>query len=79
MGKVVGNEPFIECQASDRDSTRLNHFYEMMARRVIGYRHAYADPRSRTRVYMGALNHLEQRAWRTAAKLRLWLRRCGTF
>jgi hypothetical protein len=66
---VIGNEPFIECRAQDRDNPALNVFYETVARHVIAYleRHGGA-----TRLYMGALNHLDVPAWRTTATER-WM------
>jgi hypothetical protein len=71
MGKVdilvIGNEPFIESRAEDRDE-RLNVFYERLAQRVIAYRSRNAA--TSTRLYMGALNH--RAAWRTPATNR-WL------
>lgn len=71
MGKVdilvVGNEPFIECLANDRDTNQLNVFYETMARHVIAYREQNGSPNRKTTLYMGALNHLDLPAWRTAA------------
>lgn len=70
MGKVdilvVGNEPFIECRSQDRDSTALNVFYETLAKSVISYRSQHGAT-SATRLYMGALNHLDEASWRTAA------------
>jgi hypothetical protein len=75
MGKVdilaIGNEPFIECESADRDSTRLNAFYEAMAQRAMGYRAAH-PPAGKTQLFMGALNHLDESAWRTAATER-WM------
>jgi hypothetical protein len=75
MGKVdilvIGNEPFIECEPADRNSTRLNDFYKAMAGRAIAYRAAHR-PASKTQLYMGALNHLDQPSWRMAATER-WM------
>lgn len=69
MGKVdilvVGNEPFIECRAQDRDSTAINVFYETLAKSAISYRSRHGAASSR--LYMGALNHLDEPAWRTSA------------
>ncbi|WP_235978608.1 hypothetical protein [Streptomyces lycii] len=73
MGKtdilVIGNEPFLECRPADRGD-RLNAFYEQLARHVIDHR----DRRSATgtRLYMGALNHLDRPGGRTPATRR-WL------
>ena len=67
---VIGNEPFIESQGKDRNR-RLNVFYEKLAQRVIAYRDKnFAE---RTKLYMGALNHLEDEKKRTRAKRR-WMR-----
>jgi hypothetical protein len=70
---VIGNEPFIECEARDRDSDRLNVFYEAMAQRAIDYRNGHFGSGSKTQLYMGALNHLDLPSWRTAATER-WMR-----
>lgn len=69
---IIGNEPFIECRAQDRDSRALNVFYETLARHVIAYRQLHGGVSSRTRLYMGALNHLDLPSWRTAATER-WM------
>ncbi|GLY81226.1 hypothetical protein [Actinoallomurus iriomotensis] len=69
MNKVdilaVGNEPFIESRVEDHG--RLNAFYQALARHVIDHRNRHFGARCRTRIYMGALNHLERPAWRTPA------------
>jgi hypothetical protein len=74
MGKVdilvIGNEPFIECRAQDRGDG-LNKFYETVARHVISYRGRH-NGGTGTRLYMGALNHLDLPGWRTAATER-WM------
>jgi hypothetical protein len=76
IGKVdileIGNEPFIESPKSEQDG-RLNAFYEAMATRVIAYRTRHCPGACRTRLFMGALNRLNQPAMRTAATER-WLR-----
>jgi hypothetical protein len=64
---VVGNEPFLETRAQDRDSGRLNAFYEALARQVIRFRDARFGPACRTRLYMGALNRLDRPGGRSAA------------
>jgi hypothetical protein len=69
---VIGNEPFIECEAKDRDSSQLNVFYETMARQAIDYRASHFGSGSKTQIYMGALNKLDLPAWRTAATER-WM------
>lgn len=75
IGKVdileIGNEPFIEAPASQRNH-ELNDFYEAMARRTIAYRAEHCPGPCRTRLFMGALNRLNQPAMRTATTER-WL------
>lgn len=66
---VIGNEPFIESRHQDRDR-RLNVFYEKLARRVIAYRDEHSA--NKTKLYMGALNHLGSEEERTRAKRR-WM------
>jgi hypothetical protein len=56
---AIANEPFVECQARDRDSTRLNVVYETMARHAIAYRRRSVEAGNGTRLSMGALNHPE--------------------
>jgi hypothetical protein len=72
MGKVdilvIGNEPFIESRAEDHRGP-LNAFYEMLATRAVQYRDR--NP-SKTQLYMGSLNHLDQPSWRTPATER-WM------
>lgn len=74
MGKVdilvIGNEPFIECRSQDRDTAAINVFYETLAREAIDYRKQNGG--TATRLYMGALNHLDEPSWRTAATER-WM------
>jgi hypothetical protein len=60
---IIGNEPFIECRAQDRGDP-VNVFYQAIAEQVIAYREQRA---SSTRLYMGALNHLDLPTWRTPA------------
>ncbi|WP_306319944.1 MULTISPECIES: hypothetical protein [unclassified Streptomyces] len=76
LGKVdiltIGNEPFLETKEDERDK-RLNVFYEHVARHVIDYRAKHGGADSRTRLYMGALNHLDDPKARTPATER-WLR-----
>ena len=75
VGKVdileIGNEPFIESSKRQWNSD-LNDFYEAMARRVIAYRAQHCPGACRTRLFMGALNRLNDPTWRTAATDR-WL------
>lgn len=62
---AVGNEPFLETKPGQQDQ-RLNEFYEAVARHVIDR----LGPQRRTRLYMGALNHLEKAEDRTPATAR---------
>lgn len=75
MGKVdmlvIGNEPFIESRKQDWDAN-FNEFYERLAKRAIAYRTQHCAGDCKTRLYMGALNHMERPAWRTPATER-WL------
>ncbi|WP_327296900.1 MULTISPECIES: hypothetical protein [unclassified Streptomyces] len=70
MGKTdiltIGNEPFLETMKDERDS-RLNVFYEYIAEHVIAYRKRKFPQGCRTRLYMGALNHLDRKEERTQA------------
>ncbi|NLU66591.1 hypothetical protein [Streptomyces sp. HNM0574] len=69
LGKVdiltVGNEPFLETLEDERDR-RLNVFYEHVAEHVIARRAKSVQGRG-TRLYMGALNHLDREDGRTPA------------
>ena len=67
---AIGNEPFIECQETERDSPQLNAFYEAMAQRAIDYR---TKNGGKTQLFMGALNHLDLPNWKSAATDR-WMR-----
>jgi hypothetical protein len=70
MGKVdilvIGNEPFIESRKQDWNPN-FNEFYERLAKRAIAYRAQYCAGSCKTRLYMGALNHIERPDWRTPA------------
>ncbi|WP_260634206.1 hypothetical protein [Streptomyces angustmyceticus] len=70
MGKMdiltIGNEPFLETLDDERDA-RLNVFYEHVAEHVIGYRRKHFPHGCGTRLYMGALNRLDQKDGRTPA------------
>ena len=55
---TIGNEPFIESLAEERDE-RLNDFYETVAQRVIDFRREHGSSEQRTSLYMGALNRLD--------------------
>lgn len=63
---VIGNEPFLETRQEDRQA-RLNPFYRAVATHVIAERARRFGSGCRTRLYMGALNRLEDPARRTAA------------
>lgn len=63
---VIGNEPFLETRDEDR-ATLLNPFYRAVAAHVIAERKKRCASGCRTRLYMGALNRLEDPAWRTPA------------
>ncbi|QOV35863.1 hypothetical protein IM697_38445 [Streptomyces ferrugineus] len=75
MGKVdmltIGNEPFLETLPGERDST-LNAFYERLAAHVVAHRAERCGEDCRTRLYMGALNRLDDPAHRTPATER-WM------
>lgn len=66
---VIGNEPFLETRPDERDP-RLNVFYEQLAQRVIAYRDKHSA--TRTKLYMGALNHLDRDDGQTGATER-WM------
>ncbi|MBO2448541.1 hypothetical protein J4573_15670 [Actinomadura barringtoniae] len=70
LGKVdivaIGNEPFIESKAGERDK-RLNAFYETVAKHVIDVRRKRCGANCKTSLYMGALNHIDQPSQRTPA------------
>ncbi|MEW1750899.1 hypothetical protein ACIQU1_20475 [Streptomyces angustmyceticus] len=76
MGKMdlltIGNEPFLETLKDERDA-RLNVFYEHVAEHVIGYRRKHFPHGCGTRLYMGALNRLDEKDGRTPATER-WVR-----
>ncbi|MEU5835313.1 hypothetical protein ABZ820_16790 [Streptomyces diacarni] len=69
---VIGNEPFLETRREDRAGPAINAFYEHVAEHVVAYREKHFPQGCRTRLYMGALNHLDDPAERTAATRR-WL------
>ncbi|GCB88951.1 hypothetical protein SALB_01624 [Streptomyces noursei] len=75
MGNVniltIGNEPFLETREADRNA-RLNAFYEKAAEHVIAYRRKKFPSGCTTRLYMGALNHLDRPGGQTAATER-WM------
>lgn len=66
---VIGNEPFLETRFEERDR-RLNVFYEKLAQRVIAYREKHDA--NGTKLYMGALNHLDRDDGQTGATER-WM------
>ncbi|MEU0134101.1 hypothetical protein ABZ172_08725 [Streptomyces sp. NPDC006296] len=63
---VIGNEPFLETRPEDR-SALLNPFYRAVADQVIAERGRRCGSGCRTRLYMGALNRLDDPARRTPA------------
>ncbi|MCB5907803.1 hypothetical protein [Streptomyces pinistramenti] len=67
---VIGNEPFLESRPADRDGPAVNAFYEHVARHLVAYRKERFGARCKTRLYMGALNHLDDPGQRTAATRR---------
>jgi hypothetical protein len=69
---VLGNEPFIESTRDDWGNGALNAFYEAVADHVIKFRAAHSPSQSKTSLYMGALNHLDNPTWRVPATER-WL------
>lgn len=69
---AIGNEPFIESLPEDRRSGALNTFYEKVAAHIIAYRRKRFPRGCRTRLYMGALNHLDRPHELTEATAR-WL------
>ncbi|WP_245226778.1 hypothetical protein [Streptomyces smyrnaeus] len=69
---VIGNEPFLESRRVDRDGPALNRFYEQLAEHVVAYREKHFPGGCPTRLYMGALNRLDDPAEQTAATRR-WL------
>ncbi|MFE3883713.1 hypothetical protein ACFXPQ_12545 [Streptomyces lydicus] len=70
MGKTdiltIGNEPFLETRKDERGA-RLNVFYEHVAEHVIDHRRKHFPQGCRTRLYMGALNRLDEKDGRTPA------------
>lgn len=66
---VIGNEPFLEAPEKQRDR-RLNKFYEKLAEHVIAYRDKQSA--TSTRLYMGALNHIDWKNGKTGATKR-WM------
>ncbi|MFJ8148670.1 hypothetical protein ACIQ6R_26980 [Streptomyces sp. NPDC096048] len=63
---IIGNEPFIEARVEDH-AARLNPFYRAVAAHVIAERNRRRGAGCRTQLYMGALNRLDDPAWRTPA------------
>lgn len=65
---VIGNEPFLETKHAERDDPAvINAFYEHLARHLIAYRKKHFGARCKTRLYMGAINHLDNPKRRTPA------------
>ncbi|MGP3985806.1 hypothetical protein [Streptomyces sp. 3N207] len=67
---VIGNEPFLETRKNQRDR-RLNLFYEKIAQYIIAYRAEHSA--RKTKLYMGALNHLDWANGQTGATKR-WMK-----
>ena len=63
---VIGNEPFIETEAS-QSGQPLIVFYQTVANDVIGYWKSHPDAARATQLYMGALTHLDVTQNRTPA------------
>ncbi|MEV0227759.1 hypothetical protein [Streptomyces sp. NPDC050704] len=68
---TVGNEPFLETHKEER-LTKLNPFYQEVAKHVIAYREKQFPDGCRTHLYMGALNHLDDPEMISAAT-REWI------
>lgn len=66
---VIGNEPFIESRRQDQDEG-LNSFYEALAAHVILRRAEAGETALTTKLYMGALNRLDDPEWRTGSARR---------
>ncbi|KIF79030.1 hypothetical protein QR77_21145 [Streptomyces sp. 150FB] len=69
---AIGNEPFLEARAADSRSSRINDFYEALAQHAAQYRQSHFGSNSRTKIYMGALTHLDDPASQTA-QTRRWM------
>jgi hypothetical protein len=69
---AVGNEPFLEARAADSRSPRINAFYEALAQHAAQYRQSHFGSKCRTKIYMGALTHLDDPASQTA-QTRRWM------
>jgi hypothetical protein len=76
MGKVdiltVGNEPFFETKKSDRETPRINAFYEALAQHAAQYRQSHYGANCKTKIYMGALTGLHRPGSETA-QTRRWM------
>lgn len=76
MGKVdileVGNEPYWETPAEERDS-RLNDFYEAMALHIIAFREAHCPGTCLTHIFMGALNQLNVASVQQSPWVERWM------
>ncbi|WP_199809879.1 hypothetical protein [Streptomyces sp. NRRL F-5126] len=76
LGKIdiltIGNEPFYETRPADRATSRINDFYEALAQHAAKYRSAHFGAHCKTALYMGALNRLEDPAFRNA-QTRRWM------
>jgi hypothetical protein len=76
MGKVdiltVGNEPFFETSKTDRETPRINAFYEALALHTAQHRQAHFGANCKTKIYMGALTALYRPGAQTA-QTRRWM------
>jgi hypothetical protein len=76
MSKVdiltVGNEPFFETRKTDRETLRINAFYEALALHAAHYRQAHFGANCKTKIYMGALTALDKPGAETA-QTRRWM------
>ena len=69
---TIGNEPLLETKPEER-ATRMNPFYQKVAAHTIAVREKRFPKGCRTRLYMGALNDLDDPKKRTAA-VREWIK-----
>ncbi|MCO5970935.1 hypothetical protein [Actinoallomurus soli] len=76
MGKVdiltIGNEPFFETSKTDRETPRINTFYEALALHTAQYRQKHFGANCKTKIYMGALTALYRPGAETA-QTRRWM------
>ena len=76
MGRVdiltIGNEPFLETSKNDRETPRINTFYEALALDAAEYRQRHFGANCKTKIYMGALNNLDNPSARNE-QTRRWM------